>query len=136
MMERLQYKLDNTVYPNGFNKHTGGGMEGVVMILSTLQEMMLQSYDNTVRVFPNWDLKMPAKYTGWRTYGAFIVDAEATGDGTFEAKIVSEKGRPLNAYVKEDGYALCYDDKCIPLEDEVVTVETTPGQVFYIKKIK
>lgn len=136
MMERLQYKVENTIYPNGLNKHGGGGMEGVVMILSTLQEMVLQSFDNVVRVFPNWDLNMPAAFTGWRTYGAFIVDGTATGDGTFEAKIVSEKGRPLNVYVKEDGYALYFGDTCLPLADEVLTVETAPGQTFYIKKVK
>lgn len=136
ILERLQYKVENTLRPNGFNKHNGGGMEGVVMILSTLQEMVLQSFDNVVRVFPNWDLNMPAAFTGWRAYGAFIVDGTASGDGTFEAKIVSEKGRPLNVYVKEDGYALCFGDTCLPLADEVLTVETTPGQAFYIKKVK
>lgn len=135
ILERLQYKVENTIFPNGLNKHIGGGMEGAVMILSTLQEMVLQSYDNVVRVFPNWDLAMPAAFTGWRTYGAFIVDGTATGDGTFEAKIVSEKGRPLNVYVKEAGYALYFGDICLPLADEVVTVETVPGQIFYIKKV-
>ena len=134
ILERLQYKVENTMYPNGLNKHIGGGMEGAVMILSTLQEMVLQSFDNVVRVFPNWDLNMPAAFAGWRAYGAFIVDGTATGDGTFEAKIVSEKGRPLNVYVKEDGYALYFGDTCLPLNDQVVTVDTAPGQTFYIRK--
>ena len=134
ILDRLQYKVENTLYPNGLNKHIGGGMEGAVMILSTLQEMMLQSFDNVVRIFPNWDLNMPAAFTGWRAYGAFIVDGRTAGDGTFEAKLLSEKGRPLNVYVKEEGYALYSGDTCLPLGDGVVTVKTAPGQVFYIRK--
>lgn len=135
ILERLQYKTENTMYPNGLNKHIGGGMEGAVMILSTLQEMMLQSFDNVIRVFPNWDLNMSAAFTGWRAYGAFIVDGTAFGDGTFEAKIVSEKGRPLNVYIDSDGYSLCFDNIRLPIEDKVVTVESTPGQTFFIRKI-
>ena len=134
MLERMQYKLENTIHPNGFNKHNGGGMEGVTMILGTLQEMVLQSFDNVVRVFPNWDLNTRVEFTGLRAYGAFIVDGTAPGDGTFEAKIVSEKGRPLSVYTKEEGYVLCFGDVSLPIGTEVLTVETTPGQTFYIKK--
>ena len=135
ILNRLQYKIENTMHLNGLNKHRGGGMEGAVMILSTLQEMMLQSFDNVIRVFPNWDLNMPAAFTGWRAYGAFIVDGTAIGDGKFEAKIVSEKGRPLNVCVSESGYALYFGDTALPLTDGVVTVETTPGQTFYIRQL-
>jgi len=98
-----------------------------------LQEMLLQSFDNVVRVFPNWDLNTRVEFTGLRAYGAFIVDGKA-GNGTFEARIVSEKGRPLSVYTKEEGYVLCFGDVGLPIGTEVLTVETTPGQTFYIKK--
>ena len=39
-------------------------------------------------------------------------------------------------YTKEEGYALYFGDVSLPIGTEVVTVETTPGQTFYIRKTK
>ena len=134
MLRRLRYKVENKQLPNGAMRYGGGGMEDSVVVLSTLEEMMLQSYDGIVSLFPNWDLAMPARFTGWRASGAFVVDAQLEG-GAFEAKIVSEKGLPLAVAVPVDGYELRVGDRRIPLaRNSPSTVETAPGQVVFIRR--
>lgn len=135
IIKEIKTIIEKLQLPNGVINFSGGGIENSAIIPATLQEMMLQSYENIIRFFPNWDLDMSANFTGWRTFGAFVVDANLK-DGVFEANILSEKGKPLSIIVPEDGYVLCGENKCIPLSKNVTTIETFAGEVFTIRKGK
>lgn len=59
----------------------------------TINEMLLQSYEGIVRIFPNWSRKRNASFTTLRAYGAFLVSSSLkSGDVEF-VKLLSEKGR-------------------------------------------
>lgn len=58
----------------------GGGWTETLGIIAPLQEMMLQSWDGVIRVFPCWPAKVDASFRDLRAEGAFLVSA-AQEDG-------------------------------------------------------
>jgi len=59
-----------------------------------INEMMLQSHDGVMRVFPLFPAAQKASFCRLRTFGAFLVSS-AIKDGTIDQVVVeSEKGRP------------------------------------------
>lgn len=72
VIEHLKYILEQRQLPNGVLEFMGGGIENNAIIPTTLQEMMLQSYEGIIRLFPNWDKTHFASFHNWRAYGAFL----------------------------------------------------------------
>ena len=69
-------------------------MEQFSVVSCTLQEMLLQSYDGTLRLFPCWPGDQDARFGTLRARGAFLVSAELESRGRIGGvKIMSEKGR-------------------------------------------
>lgn len=71
-------------------------LEGNFAAAAGLQEMLLQSYSGTVRVFPaipaTW---RDASFKGLRAEGAFVVSAERKDGRVRSVEIVAEAGGPL-----------------------------------------
>jgi alpha-L-fucosidase 2 len=92
-------KLASWVQNNAFrNLHThegGGGIENFNTVPSTVTEMMLQSFQGTLRIFANWPKGSDAKFASLRAYGAFIVSSEIQSDVVPYIRIVSEHGGPF-----------------------------------------
>jgi alpha-L-fucosidase 2 len=93
----------------GFSKFTYRPftLEGNFAMAAGLQEMLLQSHDGTVRVFPavpeSW------KNAGFRTLraeGAFLISAERRDGKTARVEIESEKGGLLKLVSPRDGTLL------------------------------
>lgn len=57
----------------------GGGWTETLGIIAPLQEMMLQSWDGVIRVFPCWPAKVDASFRDLRAEGAFLVSAAQEG---------------------------------------------------------
>ena len=67
-------------------------------IVAPLQEMMLQSWDGALRIFPAWPKELAARFDNFRAEGAFLVSA-SWADGRVQSVIVrSEKGSPCKLY--------------------------------------
>jgi len=49
----------------------GGGIETFAAVPLTINEMLLQSYEGIIRVFPNWNYKKEPHFENLRAYGAF-----------------------------------------------------------------
>lgn len=72
----------------------GGGIETCSTITATINEMLLQSHQGVIRVFPAWPKDKDARFESLRAHGAFLVTA-ATKDGNVRSvRIVSERGAP------------------------------------------
>jgi hypothetical protein len=111
----------------------GGGLEDSAAVPATVNEMLLQSYENVIRLFPCWQKNKNASFCSLRAYGAFLVSAK-TEKGVVFAKITSEKGRVLRIEKPGDGYIAIKSGKKIPLENNVTEIETSPGEVITITK--
>lgn len=120
--------IENRSLPNGMFRYGGGGLENSSAIPSTVNEMLLQSYEGVLRLFPVWDRSQDASFHGLRASGGFLVDGRVQG-GTITAEILSERGSTLTVEAPAEGYVLITGDGTrIPLTEEVTAVETAVGE--------
>jgi hypothetical protein len=67
-------------------------------VIAPLQEMMLQSWDNALRIFPAWPKTLDARFENFRAEGAFLVSAAWTQGRVASLEILSEKGATCRLY--------------------------------------
>jgi len=87
-------------HPNGlpwpmpvrYYGHAGGWTE-VLGIITPLQEMLLQSWDGRIRIFPVWPADVDAEFRKLRAEGAFLVSAECRSGRVSNVTIESLAGR-------------------------------------------
>ena len=78
--------------PNKLLNFGGGGIENVSPALG-VTEMLLQSHDGVIRLFPCWPKDQDARFGTLRAVGAFLVSAELKNGEIRGVTILSEKGR-------------------------------------------
>jgi len=93
ILTELKRRIEMQSYPNGWILQYGGGIETLSAVPMTINEMMLQSYEGYIRIFPNWDRTKDASFTTLRSYGAFLVSSSVSSGNIPDVTIFSEKGR-------------------------------------------
>jgi hypothetical protein len=63
-----------------------------------VNECLMQSYDGTIRLYPNWDRSQDAEFSTLRAVGAFLVSSRLTGGRIEQLRILSEKGQPCRLH--------------------------------------
>lgn len=89
LVEKMKY-LIKKARPNFLITDGHHCMEKTTVI-ETVNSMMLQTINGTMRLFPCW-IKSPASFTRLRAKGAFLVSADYDGAVVSNLKIFSEKG--------------------------------------------
>lgn len=89
-MKRVTQKY---IQPNFLFDMGGGGIENCSGIPGGLNEMVLQSHEGCLRLFPCWPKNRPARFEGLRAHGAFLVSSEMANGQVQFVRIVSEKGK-------------------------------------------
>ena len=120
--------------PNGFfvwQGHAHGTfMPEMVGIAGLIDEYMLQSVQNKIRVFPCWPSEKDARFVNLRAQGGFLVSAEQKDGQVVSLVIESTVGgrlRLLNPWgngVKANGKTLTADSRGI------LELQTRPGQTL------
>lgn len=96
--------LPNTFHVNGDQCRAGHSefiyrpftLEGNFAFAAALEEMLIQSHTEIIRLFPAVPLTWrDISFAGMRTYGAFIVSAEMRNGRVVRVGIVSERGGPV-----------------------------------------
>lgn len=134
IVSHIYDNITNHGLANGMFSFGGGGLENNAAIPATLNEMLLQSYEGIIRLFPAWDKKKDAKFKSLRAFGAFLVNG-ALKDGTIYAEIFSEQGMPLTLESPGSGYVLIMGDgRRLPVCEESITVNTKKGETVVLTK--
>jgi len=94
IIRQLKDRITLTSLPNGWITQTGGGIETLAAVPLTMNEMLLQSYEGILRVFPCWDRARDASFDRLRAYGAFLVSSRIKDGHVQFVELLSEKGRP------------------------------------------
>lgn len=81
-------------HPNGIIHNEGHMLENCSVVPNTVDEMLLQSHEGILRLFPVWPRNRDAQFHTLRAYGAFLVSAAIRSGVVKDVVIVSEKGRP------------------------------------------
>ena len=94
IIKYLKERLAVNPLPNLYIVQSGGGIETLAAVPLTINEMLLQSYEGIVRIFPNWNHSKDASFDKLRAYGAFVISSSLKEAKIEYVKILSEKGRP------------------------------------------
>jgi len=62
---------------------------------AVINECLMQSYNGTIRLFPNWSMGKDVEFNNLRAAGAFLVSASLKDGQVSEIEIYSEAGAPL-----------------------------------------
>ena len=94
ILKEMRNMLGHWALPNGMIRDNPHGMEHQSIVPNAIQEMLLQSHEGVLRLFPCWSRECGnARFGTLRARGAFLVSAEFR-DGTIGGvRVVSEKGR-------------------------------------------
>ncbi len=93
LIEGIRQNIKEFGLPNRLFRHHGGGIEHLTMIPATINEMLMQSYEGIIRIFPCWNKKSDVSFKNLRADGAFLVSAELKEERVISLKIKSLKGR-------------------------------------------
>lgn len=126
ILKQLKDRIRALSLPNGWITQAGGGTETLAAVPLTINEMLLQSYEGRVRIFPNWNHQRNAAFDQLRAYGAFEVSSRLVGGSIPYVKIHSEKGRDLEMENPWKGAPVI-------VERNGKTAETVSGKVLKLK---
>ncbi len=135
IIEGIRQNIKEFGLPNKLFCHHGGGIEHLTMVPATINEMLIQSYEGVIRLFPCWDKNSEAAFENLRADGAFLVSAEIKDKKLSPVKIKSLNGRKCNlefhdikSIKKENGVSVSYNTNV-----NVVTFETEKDAVYIIE---
>ena len=127
LIEGIRQNIKEFALPNRLFRHHGGGIEHLTTIPATINEMLMQSHQGVIRLFPCWNKNDDAKFTNLRADGAFLVSAELENKKVNSLKIKSLKGRKCTVECSHIKSVISKtDNKEIPYEriGDTVSFET------------
>jgi alpha-L-fucosidase 2 len=93
ILKQLKDRITLQSLPNLWITADGGGTETLAAVPLTINEMMMQSYEQVIRIFPNWNKNKDASFDQLRAYGAFLVSSRLEKGQILYVKMSSEAGR-------------------------------------------
>lgn len=116
---KFRRALAQWTHPNGLvwamaiqNYGRAGAWSETLSVMAPFQEMMLQSWDGAINVFPRWPKDKDAGFSGWRAQGAFIVEARQVNGRIERFTVRSEKG--ADCIVHGDWLVFDADGRSVP----------------------
>jgi hypothetical protein len=99
-----------------------------------INECLMQSYDGTIRFFPNWPMDKDAEFHNLRAVGAFLVSASLKNGKVNEIRIVSEAGGLLKVILPwSKGGTLRTNNGVKSIKSALVAIKTEEGETILLK---
>lgn len=102
----LKERIEMGSYPNCHIVAAGGGIEALAAVPFTINEMLMQSFEGIVRLFPCWVRSQDASFEHLRANGAFLVSSSIKDGVIGKVDILSEQGRTCKMENPWPGYAV------------------------------
>jgi alpha-L-fucosidase 2 len=118
-------------YPNAYIFFQGGGVETASTIPAAINEMLMQSHEGLLRLFPVWPKSNDARFTRLRAYGAFLVSSELAAGLVKSVTLESEKGRDctvLNPWPGKTVVVMRNGQKSAQVAGTQFTLKTSAGE--------
>jgi hypothetical protein len=126
--------------PNGLFFWAGHGfyISEQVAVERFVNELLLQSVADIIRIFPAWPTATDARFTNLLAYGGFEVSAEQTGGKIMNVRITSTVGGPvkmLSPWGQTFRVVAQADGSPIPvtITNGIASFATTSGQTYLLK---
>ena len=136
ILNHLKDRITIQSLPNLWITQDGGGIETLAAVPLTINEMLMQSYEGIVRVFPNWNKAKDASFNQLRAYGAFLISSKLKNGKIEFVKIVSEKGHPCkieNPWPQQTIQLIRKGKKVELIKGEIFTLNTQENEVIEIR---
>ncbi|MEV6925319.1 hypothetical protein AB0M46_12570 [Dactylosporangium sp. NPDC051485] len=95
ILANLHTEATSQSYANMAIHHNGGGIENINVTTSGLDEMLLQSFQGDIKVFPAWPANTNAKFGDLLAYGNFLISSSRTANAVQYIRVVSQSGGSL-----------------------------------------
>jgi len=125
--------------PNGLFawKAHGSYISEQVGVARMITELLLQSVDNIIRIFPAWPKDKDAAFTHLRAQGGFLVSARQTGGQISDVTIESTAGGEVHLVNPWPGSTVCVmaqkEVRCREMKD-IISFLTEAGLVYRVKR--
>lgn len=122
--------------PYGYMDKMGIWFENFALPV-VVNECLMQSYNGTIRLFPNWPLDKNAEFQNLRARGAFLVSALLKNGNVIEVRILSEAGNSLKIQLPwSSGGTAETRKESIRFKTNMVEIPTQKGEVIVFKPIR
>ena len=134
----LSTRIQHRGMPNGFIEKNPHGIENLSTVPNTIQEMMLLSHENVLRLFRVWPRQSHpnASFEKLWAYGAFQVSAALKDGVVGDVTILSHKGNSCTLENPWPGKTVrifhSFAQKWEEFSGERVTFQTLPGEILTI----
>ena len=123
----------NDMTPYGFMNKMGIWLENFALPV-VVNECLMQSYDGTIRLYPNWPLNKDADFHHLRAAGAFLVSSSLKNGKVSEIEITSEAGGILQLILPwGKGGTIKNNQGIQPLTSNTVKIATVKGETILFK---
>jgi len=95
ILNNLQDEATNQSYNNMAVHHNGGGLENLNVVPGGLNEMLLQSFQNDIKVFADWPTNTSGKFGDLLAYGDFLISSGRAGNTVQYIRATSQQGGNL-----------------------------------------
>jgi hypothetical protein len=101
-----------------------------------VNECLMQSYNGTIRLFPNWPLEKDAEFHNLRAVGAFLISATLKNGKVEEIKVTSEVGGVLKIILPwKKGRSISTMDGKKSFLSSMVEIQTVKGDYLIFKSL-
>nr|WP_121271958.1 trehalose hydrolase [Pedobacter schmidteae] len=139
ILRQLKDRITLQSLPNLWITAEGGGTETLAAVPLTVNEMMMQSYEQVIRIFPNWNRTRDAGFDQLRAYGAFLVSSKLEKGQIVYVKLKSEAGRKCiidNPWPGKIVQLLRYGQKSELLSGKTFAFDTRNGEQLELRQAK
>ncbi|MCK5815222.1 MAG: hypothetical protein KAH07_04685, partial [Flavobacteriaceae bacterium] len=104
-------------------------------VAGAISELLMQSVDNVIRIFPAWPLEEDAEFTELRAQGGFLISAKLKNKIIEKFEVFSEFGEDLHIYAPWDKMYL--NGKEYPKDSKgVIHMKTEKGKAYVFSSQK
>jgi alpha-L-fucosidase 2 len=96
ILSNLTTQVNNQAEQNLYVNINGGGIENEALVPSTISEMMMQSFQGNIILFPNWPANTNAHFGDNLAYGNFLVSSAIDNNTVLYARIISQAGQTVS----------------------------------------
>lgn len=134
LIEGIHQNIKEFALPNRLFRHHGGGIEHLTMVPATINEMLMQSHEGIIRIFPCWKKDDDASFENLRADGAFLVSAELKSGKVVSLKLKSLVGKKCTVQCEGVEAVKKADGTKIPFEKagDIVTFETQKDMEYVL----
>ena len=135
ILSMMRKRIEQCAYPNMWIFQFGGGIECASGVTAGINEMLLQSHEQIIRLFPVWPQTARARFGRLRAVGAFLVSSRVEAQKVQYVCIESEKGRDctvLNPWPGKNVTLFRSGGKTETLAGERFTFRTSKDEIIWL----